>query len=63
MAQKTRKEHYAFTLSYDRIVKELLLPCEVVIPGASSGEKFNFIWDTGATCSVITKTIVDSLGL
>ena len=63
MAQKARKEHHAFRIEYQGIVTALIVPCEVFIPEQFRGKEFLFIWDTGATNSVITQEVVESLGL
>jgi predicted aspartyl protease len=61
----------SFTVGYDRIANVLSSECGVCMsfdPKKETGihpriEKFNAIWDTGATNSVITKSVVDKLGL
>jgi predicted aspartyl protease len=62
---------FAFKVVYQNRVNTLLTEVQVDIPALikiqnnvpHSFQKFIAIWDTGATCSVITKNIVDKLGL
>ena len=60
----------SFTVEAPRILRVLVTPCKVCKGfDPSEGEKpellvdFNAIWDTGATSSVITPNVVESLGL
>lgn len=61
--------HQAFTLKYDRIVRELRSEIYIGLPsvlpqgGLKSFKKFIAIWDTGATGTVITQKVVDELSL
>ena len=55
--------HHAFKIQYDRIVNVLI--SDVTISDFENKNQVDFkaIWDTGATNSVITKNVVDKLGL
>lgn len=61
----------SFTVEYSNIVNMLNTECGVCKsfnPTIEKGEhpkveKFKALWDTGATGSVITKNVVDKLGL
>ena len=58
---------YAFTSTYDKISN--VLQNEVVISQpngfniAEPEKKWMSLWDTGSTCTAITKKVVDELGL
>lgn len=52
----------AFTLRNGKgRIPILATPVEVSLPGINSKKKYNGIWDTGATGTVITQKIVDDL--
>ena len=58
----------AFTKRYDSIVNQIILPCEVAIPVTDISQKtevatFNALWDTGASCTVISNKVAKLLGL
>lgn len=60
----------AFTLKGDRILRTLITQCGVSIPfNPLEGEvpkpiiNFNALWDTGASGTVVSKNVVDKLGL
>ena len=60
--------HHAFRTQYNGIVRALITEVRIALPSTTNPqpkkfEKFNAIWDTGATNSVITKRIVDQVGL
>lgn len=56
--------HAVFTTSYNGIAKELVSEVDVIDPISNSSVRVErAIWDTGATGSVITKGLVDKLGL
>jgi hypothetical protein len=57
-------QHCAFKIDYSGIAKELC--SEVIVLNFlddTKHHKFNAIWDTGATNSVITKNVVNKLNL
>ena len=59
----------SFKIEYRGIVSKLLSPCKIcpafdpVVPNRPQGNKYNAIWDTGATNSVITNKVAVELGL
>ena len=59
----------SFTIRGDKLLFELETLCEVAEAfrfndgPIRSFSKFKAIWDTGATCSVISQKVVDTLGL
>ncbi len=59
---KTETRGEAFTVNFHKIVNEIKLPVMVGRPG-SSLQTFQGVWDTGATMTVISQTIVDQLEL
>lgn len=61
---------HIFTVSYDRRVRELVSPVQVVAafsgprpPDGSKGVGINGIWDTGATGTCITEAVVNACQL
>lgn len=66
---KSETFYHAFRTDYQGIARQLLTPCTVAVPSAVNDardkkfEQFNALWDTGATNSVITKKVVDALGI
>lgn len=67
---KNKTIHHAFRTEFrSRIVSEIVTPAYVETPsaiahaGTSKQIKVNAIWDTGATDSVITRSIVKQLAL
>lgn len=55
--------HNAFKVEYTRISKTLVSPVKVCDVQNKNIVDFHAIWDTGATNSVITKRVVDSLNI
>lgn len=61
--------HHAFSKSYNAIVNVLKTYAEIAFPKATNPDQdkkfytFQAIWDTGATNSVITKNVVEKVGL
>lgn len=55
--------HHAFRVDYNSIPRELSTPIIVSDFQRKSNMQVEAIWDTGATNSVITKKIVEALGL
>lgn len=60
----------SFTVEFDKIVPQLITDCGVcrAYNPATKEEKpeaftFKALWDTGATCTTISKNIVNTLGL
>jgi len=56
--------HHAFTMNYSNITRELF--CDVIVKEPLITYKedvFRSIWDTGATNTVISSKVVESLGL
>jgi hypothetical protein len=61
----------SFTIKANGIANAIITECEVfpsfnpavTNPATVKGVKFKAIWDTGATKSVISKNVVDALGL
>ena len=58
----------AFTKKYDDIVSQIILPCEVSKPVADIAHgidmtTFDALWDTGASCSAISKRAATLLKL
>lgn len=59
--------HHAFRIAYNGITNRLITECAVALPAAIEESRskpfhpFKALWDTGATNSVITKKVVDSL--
>lgn len=49
--------------SHNGLMRSLVTPLEIIVPGTNNTIKINGIWDTGATGSVITKKVAASLGL
>lgn len=64
-------ERRGFTLHYDLTAQEIITPVEVSSPYGPGLEErlprtrgvFDGVWDTGATCSVVSSRIVDELML
>ena len=61
-----------FTLHYDLTAQEIITPVGVSYPygtglddssSARTGAVFDGVWDTGATCSVVSSRVVDELRL
>ena len=68
MARKSAPNTYAFTVKYPEKVRTLTTEVVVSVVHIRKTdppplEQFVAVWDTGATDSVITKRVVDSLGL
>lgn len=70
MSNRRRRLHHAFRIEWPGLKVELTTPCFVtphLLPGEISEDfpvgEFLFVWDTGATGSVITSDVVQSLGL
>jgi len=66
MASPTAEQYSAFTLKANGIANVIISNVDVhqPIPGQDSKvERFVAIWDTGATSTVITPKVVQSLGL
>ena len=61
--------HHAFRIEYNGVARALLTECAIAPPAAIDPSqskkffKFQCIWDTGATNSVITENIVKAAGL
>lgn len=55
--------HSAFKIQYPRVVQALISDVQVSDFQDRNHFDFKAIWDTGATHSVITKKVVDQLGL
>ena len=55
----------AFTVSYHGLARELALPVGIGKPGKGEDDllAFSAIWDTGATNTVISQTVIEKLGL
>ena len=58
----------AFTKRYDSVVSQIILPCGVSEPITDLSQEietktFDALWDTGATCTVISNKVAISLGL
>ena len=58
----------AFTKKYDNIVSQIILPCGVSEPITEISQEtemttFNALWDTGATCTVISSKVAKLLEL
>jgi len=59
--------HHAFRISYPRITNRLITECAIALPNSTNPEPskvfhpFGALWDTGATNSVITKKVVETL--
>ena len=55
--------HFAFSIQYESIAKELVSESEIVNPLNNQRKKYKAIWDTGATNTVITSRILEELSL
>ncbi|MDR0810760.1 MAG: retroviral-like aspartic protease family protein, partial [Paludibacter sp.] len=66
MEQKVK----AFTAEYSGCVSELATVCQIDLPygvetvkSSVTSQSFSALWDTGAMCSVISKNVIEKLGL
>ena len=55
--------HFAFSIQYKGIARELVSESEIVNPLNSQRKKYKAIWDTGATHTVITPKVLNELSL
>lgn len=61
--------HHAFRVQYSGKVRQLITDCHIALPTAIRTtpdvqfHKFKTIWDTGATNSVITESVIRQLSL
>ena len=55
--------HLAFSIKYKGIAKELISDIEIINPLNNQRKKYNAIWDTGATNTVITSKVLKELSL
>lgn len=61
--------HFAFKIEYSMVVRELITDAKIKLPTALAGRANRAwidvmsIWDTGATNSVITRSVVEKLKL
>ncbi|TKZ35662.1 retroviral-like aspartic protease family protein [Brachyspira catarrhinii] len=55
--------HFAFSIQYKGIARELVSESEIVNPLNSQRKKYKAIWDTGATNTVITPKVLNELSL
>lgn len=60
----------SFTIKWDNRVNQLITDCHIALPVKDEAvfdedtlEDFKALWDTGATGTVISKAVVDKLGL
>lgn len=66
---QTKPYHYAFKVDYNQVVRELRTDALVAIPQMldpnpqKKGLKVIALWDTGATCTAISKRVVEQLNL
>jgi len=54
---------YTFTKKYDTISRVLTLPITIKLAGATSDYETHGIIDTGAVVSIISRNIVEKLGV
>lgn len=66
---KNKEFHHAFRIKYRHVVRELITKVDIALPSSTHPgpskefKEFTALWDTGATHSVITKDVVDAVGL
>ncbi len=58
-----KNPHLAFSIKYKGIAKELISDIEIINPLNNQRKKYNAIWDTGATNTVITPKVLKELSL
>ena len=60
-----RRPQYAFTAKFNKNVNQILSPVEICEPNNYESKKLQLqaIWDTGATCTVISENVVRNLKL
>jgi predicted aspartyl protease len=55
---------HGFTIRANGRVNQLLMPVVITVPDQPSKQvQINALWDTGASMTVITKKVVDAIGL
>lgn len=69
MPEPRKPYHRSFKFEYHRKVRDLQTPAYISLPACvrngapPSSKEYTAIWDTGATNSVITREVIDDLGL
>ena len=58
-----KNPHLAFSIKYKGIARELISDIEIINPLNNQRKKYNAIWDTGATNTVITPKVLKELSL
>lgn len=58
-----KNPHLAFSIKYKGIAKELISDIEIINPLNNQRKKYNAIWDTGATNTVIAPKVLKELSL
>jgi hypothetical protein len=60
----------AFTAEYSGLVSELATVCQIDLPYSAkmvktsvTSQSFSALWDTGAMCSVVSRSVIEKLGL
>jgi len=54
----------AHTKHFDTIVRRMIIPCEIAIPGEeNSRQTLSALWDTGATSTCISQEVAETMGL
>lgn len=54
----------AYSHPFDNIVNRILIDCSIGIPHVEGGDKpMKALWDTGACCTCISKSVASAMGL